>query len=68
MSRTRLTSVSDDAWQRARVELPRDKELPFRRVEIVAGRTFIPRDSIPGSTDSRELGIQVGEVAVAAEQ
>ena len=60
--------LTDNLWQRARVELPPDDELPFRRVELQVDWTFVPRDSIPGSTDSRELGVQVGEVTVAAER
>ena len=61
-------SLVDNSWQQARVEIPRDKELLVRQVELLVNRTFVPRDSIPGSTDSRELGVQVGEVAVAGER
>ena len=58
----------DDSWQRARVPIPPEEEPQFRRIELRVGSTFVPRDSLPGSTDSRELGVQVGEVTVAAER
>ena len=58
----------DNSWERARVELPLHEELKIRRIEFLVSWTFVPRDSIPGSTDSRHLGVQVGEVAVVAER
>jgi len=55
----------DNSWQQAHVEIPPDEEKLFRQIEVLVGRTFIPRDSVPDSTDSRELGVQVGEVSLS---
>ena len=52
----------DTSWHHVRVDMPPVEDLRFRRIEVLVGRTFVPEDSIPGSTDSRELGVQVGEV------
>ena len=60
--------LTDDSWQYARLEIPAAAEPKIRRIDLYVGRTFVPRNSISGSTDARELGVQVGEVAVAAQR
>ena len=54
----------DDSWQHVPITMPAELSASVRRIELRPSKVFIPRDRFPGSTDSRELGVQVGEVAV----
>ena len=64
---TRRVLLRDNSWQVVRVNIP-PRDLPFRHVELRVSQTFVPGNSIPGSRDTRELGVQVGEVTVGEER
>jgi hypothetical protein len=56
--------LSDTGWATVEVQLSGPATRGHRLVELRVDRTWIPADEIPGSTDSRELGVQVGELAI----
>ena len=58
--------LADNAWQLVPVQILAEPQRRFQRVDFRIRRTFVPRDRFPGSSDSRELGIKVGRIAVAS--
>jgi hypothetical protein len=56
--------LSDTGWTTVEVQLSGPTTRGHRLVELRVDRTWIPADEIPGSTDSRELGVQVGELVI----
>ena len=56
-------TLDDDRWHAVYVNLrPRNVPLIGRmhRVQIAIPRTWVPAKVLPGSTDTRTLGLQVG--------
>ena len=53
--------LTENRWQPIRLVLPPSGRV-WRKVELDAGPTWIPRDVLPGSTDPRELGVMTGEL------
>jgi hypothetical protein len=56
--------LSDSGWTTVEVQLSGPTTHGHRLVDLRVDRTWIPADEIPGSTDSRELGVQVGELVI----
>jgi len=55
-------SLTDSVWHRYRLQLPKYEHDNYRRIDFIVKQTWIPREIIPGSSDTRELGIRVGEI------
>ena len=58
-------TITDDAWREIRLELLRRQESHYPRFDLDITPTWSPIDEIPGSMDSRELGVKVGEIRLA---
>jgi hypothetical protein len=56
--------LSDNAWATVDIDLSGPTARGHRLVDLRVDRTWIPAEEIPGSTDSRQLGVQVGELVV----
>jgi hypothetical protein len=61
--RVGLARLTDDKWHRVRVPAPRHAEdESFWRVDLEVNPTWRPVERLPASTDSRMLGVKVGEI------
>jgi hypothetical protein len=58
--------LADDSWRQVAIQMHTGTSTDVRRIDLRPSATFVPRESLPGSTDSRELGVQVGEVEVVS--
>lgn len=60
-----ILSLSDDAWHTVNVVL-RPRDTPWiggmHRVRIELDHAWVPASIIPGSSDTRTLGLQIGVV------
>jgi hypothetical protein len=57
----------DGNWRVQRVRLPPPRSgARYRTVALRVERPWRPSEAIPGSTDTRELGVKLGEVEVAS--
>ena len=57
--------LADDRWHSLAAALPRRTGLArMHRVDVVTNTTWSPAQFIPGSTDTRTLGVQIGDVRV----
>ena len=66
--RRQRVRLADNTWERVPVQIVANPLRRFQRVDLQIRRTFVPRERFPGSSDSRELGIKVGTIAVASER
>ena len=60
-------AFADDRWRVSSLALPRFRGTPLsemHHVQIRIPRTWVPSAVAPGSTDTRRLGLHVGEVTV----
>jgi hypothetical protein len=54
--------LENSNWQTVRLALPPSSRL--RVIDILPSRSWIPAEVLPGSTDTRRLGVQVGQVQI----
>ncbi len=57
-------SLGDDAWRVLSFDLPEKPEGDVYTFDIALPYTWRPADAVPGSSDERQLGIQVGELTL----
>jgi hypothetical protein len=60
--------LTDPAWRTIDFMTPGRHPRDFTEVDLRLDRTWAPSDGHPGSPDSRQLGIQVGELIVRARE
>ncbi|MQG69940.1 MAG: hypothetical protein FI707_14270, partial [SAR202 cluster bacterium] len=61
-------SFDDDRWRRIRIPTPSNPDKKFSRVDLEVDRTWRPADVLPDSTDTRDLGIMIGEIVEVSDQ
>ena len=59
-------ALEDDSWHTVRLVVPAAVGGRYRRVELRIRPTWRPAEMIAGSSDHRELGVQIGEVTSRA--
>lgn len=54
--------LENDRWHEVSLEMPLRESPRYERVDLKIGPVWHPSDELPGSTDTRELGVKVGEI------
>lgn len=54
--------LTDGRWRDIDVNLGASTRRRFRRIDLSIGHTFVPAVVIPDTTDTRRLGVKVGEI------
>jgi hypothetical protein len=56
-------TIVGNSWAILNLELPPFELMqPYRRIDLKVGRTWQPAIYVPGSSDLRKVGVQIGEV------
>ena len=57
-----LFRSENDLWHDVRLDLPVRESPRHGRVDLGIGPAWHPSDELPGSADTRELGVKLGEI------